>query len=645
MLSPKIAPFGSWKSPITSDLIVAGSLGLGGIIFDGDDIYWLEGRPTEGGRNVLIKYTSDGQNLEMTPQPFNVRSRVHEYGGGSFLVVEGIIYFVNFSDQRIYQKFPNQDPSPVTPENKYRYADFILDKKNNRLISVCEDHSNAEVEPQNTLVSIDLKTGAIKTLVSGHDFYSSPRLNPDGTKLVWISWNHPNMPWNATKLWLGNVQDDGSLEEIKCLAGDIDESINEPKWSPDGQLYFSSDKNGWWNLYCYKSPGSIVPLFPLTAEFSYPHWVFGLSTYAFTSANKIICTFTQDGRWYLASLDISNKQLSLLDTPYTNIASLHAHQQHIVLIGGSSTEPTAAIYLNLKLGQTKILQSSSNVDIDPGYFSIPELITFPTENGLSAYGWYYPPTNKDYIGTNGELPPLLVKSHGGPTAAASPNFSLKIQYWTSRGFAYLDVNYGGSTGFGREYRQRLDKNWGIVDVDDCINGAKYLVYQGKVDGDRLAISGGSAGGYTTLAALTFKDTFKAGASYYGISDLEALAKDTHKFESRYLDGLIGKYPEEKAIYEARSPIHFSEKLDCPVIFFQGLEDKVVPPNQAEKMIECLKNKGIPVAYVPFEQEQHGFRRAENIKRALDSEFFFYSRIFGFDPAENLEPINIINYDT
>ncbi|MEA5536227.1 S9 family peptidase [Crocosphaera sp. XPORK-15E] len=645
MLSPKIAPFGSWKSPITSDLIVAGSLGLGAIIFDGDDIYWLEGRPTEGGRNVLIKYTSDGQTLEMTPQPFNVRSRVHEYGGGAFLVVDGIIYFVNFSDQRIYQKSPNQDPSPLTPENQCRYADFILDKKNNRLISVCEDHSKAEVEPQNTLVSIDLKTGAIKTLVSGHDFYSSPRLNPDGSKLVWMSWNHPNMPWDSTQLWLATVQDDGSLGETKFIAGDIDESINEPKWSPDGQLYFSSDKNGWWNIYCYKLPGTIVPLFPLTAEFSYPHWVFGLSTYAFTSANKIICTFTQDGRWYLASLDIPNKQLSLLDTPHTNIAYLHAHQQHIVLIGGSPKEPTAAIYLNLKLGETKILQSSSNLDIDLGYFSLPEFITFPTENGLTAYAWYYPPTNKDYTGPDGELPPLLVKSHGGPTAAASPNFSLKIQYWTSRGFGYLDVNYGGSTGFGREYRQRLNKQWGIVDVDDCINGAEYLVYRGKVDSDRLAISGGSAGGYTTLAALTFKETFKAGASYYGISDLEALAKDTHKFEARYLDGLIGKYPEEKAIYEARSPINFVDKLDCPVIFFQGLEDKVVPPNQTEKMVESLKNKRIPVAYVPFEQEQHGFRRAENIKRALDGEFYFYARIFGFDPAENLASVNIINYDS
>ncbi len=644
MLSPIIAPFGSWKSPITSDLIVAESINLGGVIFDDDDIYWLEGRPQEGGRNVLIKRSPDGQITEVTPQPFNVRTRVHEYGGGSFLVVSGTVYFVNFPDQRLYQQLPNEAPKPLTPENQCRYADFILDSHRNRLISICEDHSKPEMECQNTIISIDINTGEIKPIVSGDDFYSSPRLSPDGTQLAWISWNHPNMPWDGTRLWLGKVNNDGDLEEIKCVAGDIDESINEPKWSPDGQLYYSSDQSGWSNIYCYKSTISNLPLFPFTADFSYPHWVFGISTYTFTSANEIFCTFTQDGRWYLGGLNISDKQLSILEISYSNIASLHSNGKHLVFLGSSAIEPMAVIHLDLNLSQTNVLKCSCKMHINSGYFSQPKLIEFPTENGLNAYAWYYSPSNKDYTNTDGELPPLLVKSHGGPTAAASPSFSLKIQYWTSRGFAYLDVNYGGSTGFGKAYRQRLDKNWGIIDVDDCINGAKYLVSKGKVDGDRLAISGGSAGGYTTLAALTFRDTFKAGASYYGVSDLESLAKDTHKFESRYLDGLIGKYPEEKAIYEQRSPINFTDKLNCPVIFFQGLEDKVVPPNQAEMMVESLKKKGIPVAYVPFEGEQHGFRRAENIKRAIDAEFYFYSRIFNFTPAEKLEPIDIINYD-
>ncbi|MGB5768451.1 MAG: S9 family peptidase [Crocosphaera sp.] len=645
MLSPIIAPFGSWKSPITSDLIVAESINLGGVVFDNDDIYWLEGRPQEGGRNVLIKRSPDGQITEVTPQPFNVRTRVHEYGGGSFSVVNGTVYFVNFQDQRLYQQLPNEVPKPLTPENQCRYADFILDSHRNRLISICEDHSQPERECQNTIISIDINTGEIKPIASGDDFYSSPRLSPDGTQLAWISWNHPNMPWDGTRLWLGKVNHDGDLEEIKCVAGGIDESINEPKWSPDGQLYYSSDQSGWSNIYCYKSTVSNVPLFPFTADFSAPHWVLGISTYTFTSANQIFCTFTQDGRWYLGSLNIGDKQLSILEIAYSNIASLHSNGKYLVFLGSSAIEPMAVIHLDLNLSQTNVLKCSCKMDINSGYFSQPKLIKFPTENGLNAYAWYYYPRNKDYTNPDGELPPLLVKSHGGPTAAASPSFSLKIQYWTSRGFAYLDVNYGGSTGFGKAYRQRLDKNWGIIDVDDCINGAKYLVSKGKVDGDRLAISGGSAGGYTTLAALTFRDTFKAGASYYGVSDLESLAKDTHKFESRYLDGLIGKYPEEKAIYEQRSPINFTDKLNCPVIFFQGLEDKVVPPNQAEMMVESLKKKGIPVAYVPFEGEQHGFRRAENIKRAIDAEFYFYSRIFNFTPAEKLEPIDIINYDS
>ncbi|MGK7941112.1 MAG: prolyl oligopeptidase family serine peptidase [Crocosphaera sp.] len=645
MLSPTMAPFGSWKSPITSDLIVAQSIRLGGVVFDKDDIYWLEGRPQEGGRNVLVKCSPDEQITEITPPSFNVRSRVHEYGGGSFLVVEGVVYFVNYQDQRLYLQLPHEDPQPLTPENQCRYADFILDEQRNRLISICEDHIDPNRECQNTIISISLNTGEMNTLVSGDDFYSSPRLSPDGKKLAWISWNHPNMPWEETKLWLANVQEDGSLEGIKWIAGDIKEAVSEPKWSPDGQLYYVSDQSGWSNLYCYNYNLNHQPIFPLTAEFSYPHWVFGLSTYTFVSDDNILCAFSQDGRWYLGSLEIRHKQLSILEVPYHNIAALHSYQKKLVFLGASTTEPMGVIYLDLDLSQTKILKYSSNINIDSGYFSEPELIEFPTENGLTAYGWYYPPENKDYTNCEGELPPLLVKSHSGPTAAASSSFSLKIQYWTSRGFAYLDVNYGGSIGFGKAYRQRLDKNWGIVDVNDCVNGAKYLVKQGKVDGDRLAISGGSAGGYTTLAALTFKDTFKAGASYYGVSDLESLAKDTHKFESRYLDNLIGKYPEEKAIYEQRSPINFTDQLSCPVIFFQGLEDKVVPPNQAEMMVNALKAKGIPVAYVPFEAEQHGFRQAENIKYALDSEFYFYSRIFNFTPADNLDSIHILNYDS
>ncbi len=637
------APFGSWKSPITSDLIISQTIGLGGVIADGEDIYWLEIRPTEKGRNVLVKYSSDGKSPDITPQAFNVRSRVHEYGGGAYLITAGTIYFSNFTDGRIYQQTAASQPQPITPEGKRRYTDIIIDRHQNRLICVCEDHSDPDRESENTIVTIDLTTGVIANLISGEDFYSSPCLSPDGSHLAWLSWHHPYMPWDSTYLWLAEVNEDGSLGEAKLVAGGKNESICEPKWSSDGKLYFSSDRNDWWNIYRRNEDETIESLYEMQAEFAYPHWIFGLSTYAFLSPDQIICTYSQNGSWYLGTIDTRTKEFAKIETSYTNISSVQAtNNGQALFIAGSPTEPTAVIKLDLVTKEKEILKESGKLNLDSSYLSVPEAISFTTENGLTAYAWYYPPQNKDFSAPEGELPPLLVKSHGGPTAAASVSLSLRIQYWTSRGFGYLDVNYGGSIGYGRQYRQRLEKNWGIVDVDDCVNAAKYLVQQGRVDGDRLVISGGSAGGYTTLAALTFRDTFKAGASYYGVSDLEILARDTHKFESRYLDGLIGVYPDEKDIYEARSPIHFTEQLSCPVIFFQGGEDKVVPPNQAEMMFTAIRKKGLPVAYVLFENEGHGFRQGENIKKALDSEFYFYSRVFNFKPADPIEAIEIIN---
>jgi dipeptidyl aminopeptidase/acylaminoacyl peptidase len=634
--------FGCWKSPITSDLIVSTTIGLGAIVLDGEDIYWLEGRPSEGGRNVLVRRTREDLVVDVTPQRFNVRTRVGEYGGGAYLIVDGAIYFSNFSDGRIYHQFPDTQPTPLTKESSRRYADLILDPQRDRLICVSENHTETGEEPENTLIAIALDSGQITTLVAGADFYSSPRLSPDGTQLAWLSWNHPNMPWDSTELWLATINPDGTLATPQCIAGSPQESISEPKWSPDGTLYFAADTSDWWNLYRYHRDGTTENIYPMSAEFAYPHWVFGLSTYDFVDRNHLICTYTQNGSWYLAAIDIQKKTLIDIPTPYNNISSLTVKNNLLAFIGGSFTASTAAVVMNLGDRSIQIVQKSSDLEIDSGYISIPEAIAFPTENGLIAHAWYYPPRNQDFTGEPDELPPLLVKSHGGPTAAASPNFNLRVQYWTSRGFAYLDVNYGGSTGYGRKYRQRLDGQWGVVDVDDCINAAKYLVATGKADPHRLAISGGSAGGYTTLAALTFKTTFKAGASYYGVSDLEALARDTHKFESRYLDRLIGAYPAEKEIYQARSPINFTDRLACPIAFFQGLEDRVVPPNQAEMMVGALKAKGLPVAYVAFEGEQHGFRRAENIKKALDGEFYFYSRVFKFEGADSLEPIEIFN---
>jgi dipeptidyl aminopeptidase/acylaminoacyl peptidase len=641
---PEVTPYGSWKSPITADLIVAGSIRLGEIQLDGADIYWSEGRPTEGGRSVVVHY-GKAQAVDVTPAPpFNVRTRVHEYGGGAYKVANGVVYFANFADQRLYRQAGDSEPQPLTPAVDLRYADATIDRQRNQLICVREDHTGDGHEPINTIVAIDLTmpdANGGQILVSGSDFYASPRLSPDGQFLCWLSWNHPNMPWDGTELWVAAVHADGSLGTRQQIAGSATESVFQPEWSPDGVLYFVSDRTNWWNLYRWQQ-GAIEPVCPKAAEFGLPQWVFDMTTYGFESAASLICTYGEQGKQHLARLDLRTLTLTEIPTPYSAISGLKVAPGYAVFIGGSTTDPSAIVRLDLQTGEIEALRRSSTLKIDPGYISKPEPIEFPTENGLTAYGFYYPPQNSDYQAPAEERPPLLVKSHGGPTAATAATFNPSIQYWTSRGIAVLDVNYGGSTGYGREYRERLKGHWGIVDVDDCVNGAKFLVDQGLADGERLCIDGGSAGGYTTLAALTFRNLFKAGASYYGVSDLEALARDTHKFESRYLDGLIGKYPEEQAIYRQRSPIESAHQLACPLIFFQGDEDKIVPPNQAEMMVEILRNKGLPVAYVLFEGEQHGFRKAENIKRALDGELYFYSRIFGFKLADPIEPLTIDN---
>lgn len=648
--TPSVAPYGTWKSPITSDLIVAGSLRLGEIRLAADTIYWSEGRPTEAGRSVVVRRLSTGSIADITPAaPFNVRTRVHEYGGGAYTVTNDAVYFANFADQRLYRQSIRLEgataPEPITPEAAFRYADMVVDSPRHRLIGVREDHTANDHEPTNTIVAIDLSTSLDggQILVSGSDFYSSPRLSPDGSRLCWLSWNHPYMPWDSTELWVAAVQPDGSLAAAQRIAGGPRESVFQPEWSPDGVLYFVSDRSNWWNLYRWHSAtNEIQPVCPKAAEFGLPQWVFDMTTYGFESAESLICTYIENGVQYLSRIHTQTLELQDIPTPYSAISSLKVGAGFAVFIGGATDRPSAIVRLDLQTGQIEELRRSSTLEIDPGYISVPQAIEFPTANGLTAHAFFYAPQNQDYTAPANERPPLLVKSHGGPTAATSASFNPSIQYWTSRGIAVLDVNYGGSTGYGREYRERLKQRWGIVDVDDCVNGAQYLVKQGLVDGDRLCIDGGSAGGYTTLAALTFRNVFKAGASYYGVSDLEALARDTHKFESRYLDGLIGKYPEEREIYRQRSPITHVNQLACPVIFFQGDEDEIVPPNQAELMVEVLRQKGLPVAYVLFAGEQHGFRKAENIKRALDSELYFYARVFGFTPADAIEPVMIEN---
>jgi dipeptidyl aminopeptidase/acylaminoacyl peptidase len=641
-MNQEVAPYGSWKSPITTDLIVKNIVRLGQIVIDCDDIYWLEGLPEEGGRYVIVRLTADGKREDVIPPDFNVRTRVHEYGGGEYLVHEEVVYFSNFTDQRFYKKLPDKKPEPMTPAVDLRYADGVMDIEHDRIICIREDHRNVDAEPVNTIISISpISENEGRVLVSGNDFYSSPRISPDGNQLAWLTWNHPNMPWDETELWVGDIVLDGTIENHQKIAGGKKESIFQVEWSPDGIPYFISDKSNWWNLYRFKD-GKIENLYEMDAEFGVPQWRFGLSTYGFLSRNEIVCTYTKDGIWYIGILDVENHNLKTLDIPYTDIYYLKVSKDYVLFMGGSPDEPTSIIMLDIDSGETSVLKRSVEVSIDSGYLSEPEPITFETECDKKSYGLFYPPKNKDYKAPEGELPPLIVISHGGPTSATVSTLSMAIQYWTSRGFAVLDVNYGGSTGYGREYRERLKGNWGIVDVDDCINGAKYLARRGDIDVARVIIRGGSAGGYTTLSALTFHDYFKAGASYYGVSDLEALTRETHKFESRYLDSLVGPYPERKDIYNERSPINLTESLSSPVIFFQGLEDKVVLPNQAESMVDALKKKGIPVAYIPFEGEQHGFRRAENIKRSSEAELYFYSKVFGFEISDEIKPVEIEN---
>ena len=629
-----IAPYGSWRSPITADAIVAESISIGQVAIDGDAILWTEGRPSEGGRNVIVRMTPDGTMAEVNPAPFNARTRVHEYGGGAWIANGGTVWFSNFDDQRIYRQEPDGEPQAITPDAPLRYADATLDVARNRLICVREDHS----DPDNVVNAIAAApadgVGEQIVLAEGWDFVSSPRLSPDGGTLAWLSWNHPNMPWDGTHLWTAPVLDDGTLGEATLVAGGEHVSVFQPEWSPDGVLHYVSEESGWWNLYRLGNDGPEA-LHREDAEYARPQWVFANRTYGFAGNGDIVCAVNRRGAWSLNRLNPNNGIMHELNVPAGEMGrgDLAVSGVTAVVVAGDAERPMSLMRVNLSDNYWDTIKAASTTNVDAGYISPAQTIEFPSNEGRPAYALYYAPRNPGYQAPEGDLPPLLVLSHGGPTGAAQGALDMSVQFWTSRGVAVVDVNYGGSVGYGRAYRQLLNGNWGVVDVDDCANAALHLVHQGLADGDRLAIRGGSAGGYTTLAALAFRNVFAAGASYYGVSDLTALAADTHKFESRYLDRLIAPYPEGADIYQQRSPINHTDGLSCPIILLQGLEDRIVPPNQAEMMFDAVRGKGIPCAYLPFEGEQHGFRRAENIKRALEAELYFYSRVFGFELAD------------
>jgi dipeptidyl aminopeptidase/acylaminoacyl peptidase len=638
----EVRPYGSWPSVIGSELLATKNKELLEISLEGDQIYWLEQRPDEKGRNVIMRQSSHQPAEELLPTPWNSCSHVHEYGGASYLVDQGTIYFVGDDDQRYYRLRVGEKPEPITPEEEVRYACGVIDRQRQRLICIREDHRYSG-EPRNEIVAIDLQTGQVQVLVQGNDFYSSPCLSPDGRYLAWLTWNHPHMPWTESECWLAEIHVDGSLRHHRRIAGGKEEAVAEPKFSPDGRLYFLSDRSNWWNLYCYHDH-QVTAIRPQPFEIGTQQFFFGHSSYAFLSAEKLICTYTRQGEWYLAFCDLVTGAWQEIETPYTYICYLQSNEHAAVFVGGSPTFPLSVIKLDYATMQTEVLRRSLNVPVHKDELSIPQTISFPTSEQQKAYGFYYPPTHRQIQGPTDERPPLIVTLHGGPTAAAHNAYRLDLQYWTNRGFAVLDVNYRGSTGYGRDYRLSLDGNWGVWEVDDCVYGTRFLAEQGLIDEQRTIIRGRSAGGFTTLAALTFRDTFQAGASYFGVSDLRALRQETHKFESRYLDRLLADFTQRPDLYQERSPLNHREQLNCPVIFFQGGRDHIVPPNQAKQMVEALDQRGIPVAYVFYPTEGHGFKQKENIQHSLESELSFYAQVFGFSPAEKLPTLPIRNIE-
>ncbi len=621
---------------------------------DGGTVWWLEGRAAENGRVVLIKAEPEEDPIDASPAGFNVRTAVHEYGGGAYCIHRGTAFFSNFDDQRLYRVDPGAVPVAITPAvdgKRHRYADGRITADGRLWIGVRERHdeSGRSADVVNELVAIatDGSSGP-RVIAGGRDFYSNPRISLDGTRLCFLSWDLPWMPWDGCELHVADLDADGEAHVVEHVAGvDGGESIWQPEWSPSGDLVFASDRSGWWNLERITGDGRHV-LYPAEAEFGYPAWTFGARSFAFLGDGRIVCGYDRNGLTYFGILDPDLGQIEHLElgldswwgSPY-----VCAEGTRVVLVAGSATIPNQVVRINASSRATEVVRTSAQVPVSTDYFSVPRAIEFPTERGLIAHALVYEPTNPEYEAPEGERPPLIVMSHGGPTGNATAIFSLETQFWTSRGFAVVDVNYGGSTGYGRAYRERLNGEWGVVDLQDCVNAARYLVAEGEADPDQLLITGGSAGGYTTICALTFTHAFAAGATYFGIADLEQFGGgETHKFELRYEHTLVGPYPEMAHVYRARSPIHFVEQISTPMLVLQGADDKVVPPSQAELIVAALRERGIPHAYLLFEGEGHGFRKAENIVRSLEAELSFYAQVLGLAPSDPLPKLAIEHLD-
>lgn len=659
-------PYGEWPSPISASDVAGDTVSFGPVAVVDGVVYWLERRPSEDGRGVVVRADESGETREVTPGDVDVRTLVHEYGGGDFTVHDGTCYVAAFDDQRLYRcpadgsagPGGEADPTPITPDPEadraLRYADMTVSPDGARLYAVRERHEGpgTDDEAVNDLVVVPTDGGDPIVLAEGHDFYSFPRLSPDGDRLAWTTWDHPRMPWDGTELHVARVDSDGTLTDERVVMGGPEESVFQPGWGPDGDLYAVSDRTGWWNLYKLYPNGDAEPtnLTPEAAEFGVPQWAFGLSTYAFLDDGRIAVVRNREGRQSLCLLDASADTLREPDLPYdvyphTRIVS---DGNRLAFVAGSTTIPTSVVRWRPGAPGTgagegtppETIRQSFDLSVDVDLLSEPEHVTFPTADGETAHAFYYPPRNPAVEAPVDERPPLVTKVHGGPTSQTNPAADLGIQFYTSRGIGVVDVNYRGSTGYGRDYRDRLKGEWGVADTADCVNAVRFLADEGRVDPDRLAITGGSAGGYAVLCALAFHDAFDAGASHYGVADLTALAEHTHKFESRYLDGLVGSLPEDRAVYDARSPAHHADGIDAPLLILQGGEDRVVPQDQAEDMVDALVETGTPYSYVLFPEERHGFRTAAARRRALELELAFYGRLFGFTPADDLPDLEL-----
>ncbi len=645
MTEPEVAPYGSWRSPVRVDDLVGDLVTLAEPWLDGDDVYWLEGRPAEAGRRVLVRAAADGSIADLTDAPISVRTGVHEYGGGAYAVAGGVVAFSDGADSRLYRLDPGvTTPVAITPPGPWRYADLRFDAARRRFIAVREDHGG-EGEAVNEIVDVPLDGDRDpRVLVSGPDFVSSPRVSPDGSRLAWLEWDHPDMPWDATRLRVASIGPDGTLGEPVLAAGGPDESIVQPEFAPDGTLHLVSDRSGWWNLYRLVDGPRLEPLAPMEAEFADPAWIFGRSSYAFLPDGSLVAVGRRAGRdrlFHIAPGDFVGE----VESGFTEFEGLQAGPAGVITLAGAPGSPAVVVRLDTEtLAPAGVLRRASSLTLDATVISIPEPIEFATSGGRTAHALYYAPRNPAFVGPPGELPPLRVLVHGGPTSNASTSLNLAIQLWTSRGVAIVDVDYGGSTGYGRDVRRQLDGAWGVVDVDDCVAAADALVERGVVDPRRMVISGGSAGGFTTLAALAFRDRFAAGISAYGVGDLATLARDTHKFESRYTDRLVGPYPAAIERYRSRSPVHAFDRIAVPVLVLQGLEDRVVVPAEAEAIVAALAANGIPYAYLAFAGEGHGFRGAAAIRRSLEAEISFLGQVFGFEPADAVEPVELAGLD-